>query len=348
MACVLPGTPVKLGAPPRVRSDDALHPADELKNFWYPAVFSSNVDDKTMVPFECFGEPWVVFRGSDGQPGCIRDECAHRACPLSLGSVVDGRVQCPYHGWEYNTTGKCEVMPSTLLGKASVKSAPCREKDGMIWIFPGKAPPPETLPTFAPPEGFHVHAEIILDVNVEHGLLMENLLDLAHAPFTHTTTFARGWKVPNFVNFKTYAAEFARGAWDPYPIDMEFSPPCMVLSTIGLAKPGELKGRVAADCDQHLHQLHVCLPAGPGKTRLLYRMSLDFAGWVRHLPFMKHVWEHMARQVLGEDVRLVEGQQDRMLRGGNIWNHPVGYDKLGIRYRRWRDAVESGRVAPIL
>ena len=29
---------------------------------------------------------------------------------------------------------------------------------------------------------------------MEHGLLIENLLDLAHAPFTHTATFARGKK----------------------------------------------------------------------------------------------------------------------------------------------------------
>lgn len=28
-------------------------------------------------------------------------------------------------------------------------------------------------------------------VPVEHGLLIENLLDLAHAPFTHTSTFAK-------------------------------------------------------------------------------------------------------------------------------------------------------------
>jgi len=41
-----------------------------------------------------------------------------------------------------------------------------------------------------------VHAELVLDVPVEHGLLLENLLDLAHAPFTHTTTFAKGWPVP--------------------------------------------------------------------------------------------------------------------------------------------------------
>ena len=38
---------------------------------------------------------------------------------------------------------------------------------------------------------------------MEHGLLMENLLDLAHAPFTHTGTFAKGWPVPEAVKFHT-------------------------------------------------------------------------------------------------------------------------------------------------
>lgn len=47
-------------------------------------------------------------------------------------------------------------------------------------------------------------------------------------------------------------------------------------------------------------------------------------------------------QVLNEDLRLVLGQQDRMIKGENIWNMPVSYDKLGVRYRLWRDAVDRG------
>ena len=47
-------------------------------------------------------------------------------------------------------------------------------------------------------------------------------------------------------------------------------------------------------------------------------------------------------QVLNEDLRLVLGQQERMINGANVWNWPVSYDKLGIRYRLWRDAVERG------
>ncbi len=89
-----------------------------------------------------------------------------------------------------------------------------------------------------------VHAELLLEVPVEHGLLLENLLDLAHAPFTHTSTFAKGWPVPEVVRFN--AARVLGGSWEPYPIDMSFEPPCMVLSTIG-ARPAPAHARDQPD-----------------------------------------------------------------------------------------------------
>ncbi|PKA64777.1 Chlorophyllide a oxygenase, chloroplastic [Apostasia shenzhenica] len=313
----------------------------KFKNFWYPVVFSMDLKDDTMVPIDCFEEPWVLFRGKDGNPGCVQNTCAHRACPLHLGSVNEGRIQCPYHGWEYSTDGKCQKMPSTPMLDVRIKALPCFEHEGMIWIWPGDAPPAATLPSLQPPPGFEVHAEIVLELPVEHGLLLDNLLDLAHAPFTHTSTFAKGWSVPSLVKFLTPESGL-QGYWDPYPIDMEFRPPCMVLSTIGISKPGKLQGQSTRQCSTHLHQLHVCLPSSRQKTRLLYRMSLDFAPVLKHIPFMHILWRHFAEKVLNEDLRLVIGQQDRMINGANVWNLPMTYDKLGIRYRLWRDAVERG------
>ncbi|KAL9446641.1 hypothetical protein AB3S75_014334 [Citrus x aurantiifolia] len=312
-----------------------------LKNFWFPVAFSTDLKDDTMVPFDCFEEPWVIFRGKDGIPGCVQNTCAHRACPLHLGSVNEGRIQCPYHGWEYSTDGKCEKMPSTQLRNVKIKSLPCFEQEGMIWIWPGDEPPTATIPCLLPPSGFEIHAEIVMELPIEHGLLLDNLLDLAHAPFTHTSTFAKGWSVPSLVKFLTPASGL-QGYWDPYPIDMEFRPPCMVLSTIGISKPGKLEGQNTRQCATHLHQLHVCLPSSRKKTRLLYRMSLDFASVLKHVPFMQYLWRHFAEQVLNEDLRLVLGQQERMNNGANVWNLPVGYDKLGVRYRLWRDALEKG------
>lgn len=317
------------------------HPC--LKNFWYPVAFSSDLKDDTMIPIDCFEQPWVIFRGKDGKPGCVKNTCAHRACPLDLGSVNEGRIQCPYHGWEYSTDGTCEKMPSTKFVNVKIKALPCFEQEGMIWIWPGNDPPTATIPSLQPPPGFKIHAEIVMELPVEHGLLLDNLLDLAHAPFTHTSTFAKGWSVPSLVKFLTPASGL-QGYWDPYPIDMEFQPPCIVLSTIGISKPGKLEGLSTKQCATHLHQLHVCLPSSKQKTRLLYRMSLDFAPILQHIPFIDYLWRHFAEKVLNEDLRLVLGQQDRMINGENVWNWPVSYDKLGVRYRQWRDAVECGAM----
>ena len=46
--------------------------------------------------------------------------------------------------------------------------------------------------------------------------------------------------------------------------------------------------------------------------------------------------------MLGEDLPLILGQQDRLLRGGDTWSFPVSYDKIGVRYRRWRNSVAAG------
>ena len=111
------------------------------------------------MPFELFGQAWVLFRDAEGRPACVRDECAHRACPLSLGRVVNGEAECPYHGWRFNGDGVVTSMPSTMLCKGvAVSSLPCLEADGFVWIWPGWEEPSE-LPTFAaPPGGYHVHA----------------------------------------------------------------------------------------------------------------------------------------------------------------------------------------------
>merc|ERR1719396_59347 len=207
----------------------------------------------------------------------------------------------------------------------------------MIWGWLSDKEAPEEIPGFTvPPDSFReespfsIHAELVIDVEVEHGLLLENLLDLAHAPFTHTQTFAKGWSIPDMVKFNT--SKLLGGNWEPYPIDMSFEPPCMVLSTIGLMQPGKLEeGARAAQCANHLHQLHVCLPSSKG-TRLLYRMSLDFMGFMLYVPFAKKIWETMAAQVLGEDLVLVQGQQDRLLR---CWR-PA---RFGRRPRERRDGV---------
>ncbi len=57
---------------------------EQLQDFWFPVAFSSQLKEGAMVTMELFGQPWVLFRDAQGLPSCVKDACAHRACPLSL------------------------------------------------------------------------------------------------------------------------------------------------------------------------------------------------------------------------------------------------------------------------
>ena len=73
---------------------------------------------------------------SSSSIACLRDECAHRACPLSLGKVdAAGRAVCPYHGWAYDgLSGSCVEMPSTLHRRGvGVESMRVGVRDGVVW-----------------------------------------------------------------------------------------------------------------------------------------------------------------------------------------------------------------------
>lgn len=86
-------------------------------------------------------------------------------------------------------------MPSTVtLPDIFVRAIPVKEIDGLLWLWMGEEVGSSNLPQFVAtaPNGYSIQAEIVVEVTVEHGLLIENLLDLAHAPFTHTGTFAKG------------------------------------------------------------------------------------------------------------------------------------------------------------
>ena len=116
---------------------------------------------------------------------------------------------------------------------------------------------------------------------------------------------SQGWSVPDIVNFQMRGALV--GNWEPYPIDMSFHAPCVTLSTIGLARPGQVEEGLRSDqCPKHLYQMHVCLPAKEGHTRLLYRMALDFMPWVQFVPFINGVWQQMANQVCTQRCKSCE------------------------------------------
>ena len=56
-----------------------------------------------VTPVSIFGEPLVLWRSEDnGDVHCANDICPHRSSALSEGRVRDGKLECYYHGWQFD------------------------------------------------------------------------------------------------------------------------------------------------------------------------------------------------------------------------------------------------------
>ena len=82
---------------------------------WYVLAWSHEVAS-TPIQRTLYDQPIALFRSSSGEVGALVDRCPHRGVPLSGGKVVGERLQCPYHGWEFNGEGKCVNIPSIGYG----------------------------------------------------------------------------------------------------------------------------------------------------------------------------------------------------------------------------------------
>ena len=94
-----------------------------LRNYWHPIALSGEVTG-TPTAFRLLGEQLVAFRDGDSV-SVFKDLCIHRGAAFSAGgTVTNGRLVCPYHGWAYDRSGACVHIPSLPEGAAIPDKAP--------------------------------------------------------------------------------------------------------------------------------------------------------------------------------------------------------------------------------
>lgn len=170
-----------------------------IPNQWYVVLDSSQVKNKP-AGVTRMGEKLVFWRDGQGRVSCLRDRCVHRGVALSKGCVLDnGRLQCPFHGFEYDTTGRIQKIPANgnntpVPDRFKVHSYPAYEAHGLIWIWWGENPPEDLAPPlfFDDLDGRFVHASAYDPWDAHYSRVIENQLDAVHLPFVHYNTIGRG------------------------------------------------------------------------------------------------------------------------------------------------------------
>jgi vanillate O-demethylase monooxygenase subunit len=147
---------------------------------WHPVCLSQQLKDKP-VGVVLAGQEIVLFRGAGGQIGALQDLCPHRRMRLSRGKVVDGKLQCSYHGWTYDVAGAGQ-SPGTPKLHACVDGFDAREENGAIWVKSR-----ESNPVFPPFEvdGFLKCGTLLHFVKGPLETVLDNFCEIEHTPTTH-------------------------------------------------------------------------------------------------------------------------------------------------------------------
>jgi renierapurpurin 18,18'-hydroxylase len=307
-------------------------------NHWYPVAWSREVRRGQVFAARFAGEPVAVVRPEQGGIFALEDRCAHRQVPLSKGVVTNCGVRCCYHGWTYDASGRCVDVP--YLGKEKlpngVKSYPCCERDGVVFIWPGSGSPSEPPKTVgAAGNRAYKTRRFGKTVHCHYTFMHENLMDMNHQ-FLHRRT--TGTVKPHFL-------EGRRGSnW--IEVDYRFSrpdrkPPAAERLIFGHFRKAPVKSEeimtVRTDYPhqalwigkrKHDPMLHVWLGYTPvdaaqrlNRTFIVLSVRRPKIPGVLELLWPVLTW--FTNRVFAEDCEIVEMEQAAYDAQGTDWNQEV-------------------------
>lgn len=157
-------------------------------HFWHPLCRGADLGEAPLG-LTLLGEDLVLWRGSDGSPVLMKDQCPHRGAKLSLGRVRGGNLACPYHGWQFDRAGACVAIPAVPGFQPPASHSACVYRvgaaHGLLWGALGDVPAaPDTHASLAPRRLVYGP----FDVAVSAPRVVENFLDTAHFAHVH-----QGW-----------------------------------------------------------------------------------------------------------------------------------------------------------
>ena len=164
-----------------------------VKNAWYVAAWSKDVG-RELLGRILLNEYLVLYRQEDGTPVVLENRCPHRNLPLSEGRLIGDEIECGYHGLVFNCDGACTHQPGAEAPPAwaRVRKYPVAEQNGWVFFWPGDPAladhalvPDYTAVSYAD-DWIRVEGQTL--VKAGYRLILDNLLDLSHLTYVHSST----------------------------------------------------------------------------------------------------------------------------------------------------------------
>ena len=331
-----------------------------LRNAWYVAAWSHEVPENTVLARTLFDEPVVLWRAG-AQAVALADRCTHRGVPLSLGHIVDGALQCGYHGVCFDSQGTCIKIPGQGVPQSAlpVRSYPLVERYGFLWLWFGDAAyaDADLIPDVhkADDPAWAAVGERIT-VQAAHELVLENLNNHAHVQYVHPQVGSAGMadaeshvqRIGDHIESKHWLLNcqapphFAKAGNFTGPVDRwfhtTFLPPSTVVLDVGCAVAGSGAPEGDRSAGIELYQLHLLTPETKTTTHYFWvyarNFALDDAAQTEQL-------RATAQRTFLEDKAILEAQQRSLDRDPDAAVMNIVADGAPIIVSRLREEIAA-------
>jgi 5,5'-dehydrodivanillate O-demethylase len=189
-----------------------------LREYWHPVFPSAELAKPgSALSFELLGERIVAYRSLAGEVAVVPERCPHRGASLAYGYVEPGGLRCAYHGWLFDSDGRCVERPFETAEPPARCHLPLyrvREEAGLVFVSLRAGGPP-SFPLWDilahKDGGFRIDLQDDLACNWLQ--VQENAADVTHTIYLHSRAFAeRG--IPDPSGFSAPLLEFG---FQPFP-----------------------------------------------------------------------------------------------------------------------------------
>ena len=175
-----------LGTQPLTRRKVFANPTVVAEG-WYPVCPASELgrgEAKTVVVTR---QRVCVYRDEQGGVHALDAFCPHMGASLANGRVVGDRIECYFHRWQYDPSGRCvQNGCASIPSQARVAAWPAEQAYGFVWVYAGREAP---YPVPRPPglEDGEVAVKHLGRVTLfaHHHAMMAGGIDLLHFSAVH-------------------------------------------------------------------------------------------------------------------------------------------------------------------
>src|SRR5438309_4372798 len=304
-----------------------------LLDDWHVVAYEADLPEGQPVGARLLDEDLVLWRvGEDVH--VWRDLCVHRGARLSLGSVQDGTLTCPYHGWTYGGDGRCVRFPAhpgqRPPATACVTVYQVRRRYGWVWVSLGR--PPHDVADFEQWEDASFRKVHCGPYQVEASgpRLVENFLDVAHFPYVHQGLLGD----PAHPEVGDYTAEIgpdgvtARdiSVWQPDPDGTGQG--ARVTYTYRVQRPLTASFTKTSG-GSRFAMYFTATPVTDRRSVLWMYVAMDYGG------LSDEQVRRFQEDILSQDIPVVESQRPELLPLDLQAELHLRSDRTSIAYRRW-------------